>query len=48
MRFERHDVREEVPSREREVLDNEVECIVGIFDARDGDISDLGRGGDGE
>ena len=39
--LERDDVREEVAAGEREVLDNEVHHVVGILDARDGDIPDL-------
>ena len=35
------DVGEEVATREHEVLDDDVEGIVGILDARDGDVADL-------
>jgi hypothetical protein len=35
------DVREQVAALEGEVLDDEIERVVGVLDARDGDISDL-------
>ena len=34
-------VGEEVAAREDEVLDNDVERVVGVLDARDRDVSDL-------
>lgn len=36
-----YDVGEEVAALEREVLDDEVERVIGVFDAGDGDVSDL-------
>lgn len=43
VRLERDDVREEVPAGERQVLDDEVHLIVGVLDARNGDVADLKR-----
>ena len=41
MRFDTDDVGEEVASGQREILDDEIERIIGVFDARDGNIADL-------
>ena len=35
------DVREEVATLKREVLNDEVERVVGVLDTRDGDVSNL-------
>ena len=35
------EVGEEVASRERKVLDDEIECLVGVLDTRDGYVADL-------
>lgn len=41
MRLDRHQVREEVPPTECEVLDDEVKCIVSVLYARDWYVSNL-------
>lgn len=41
VRFEGDDVGEEVPSLKHQILDDEVKTFVGVFDARDGYITDL-------
>ena len=41
--LERDDVREQVAAREREVLDDEVERVVRVLDARNGDVANLGK-----
>jgi len=35
------DVREEIAALQREVLNDEIKCLVGVLDAWDGDICDL-------
>ena len=37
------DVREDVAALEREVLDDEVELVIGVLDARDGDVANLDK-----
>jgi hypothetical protein len=41
VRLDLDDVREEVLALEREVLDDEIELVVGVLDARDGDVANL-------
>ena len=41
VRLERNDIGEYIPPLQREVLDYEVKAFVGVFDARDGYVSDL-------
>lgn len=41
MRLDRHQIREEVPPTQREVLNDEVHCVVGVLYARDGYVANL-------
>lgn len=41
MRLDRDEVREEIASAEREIFDDEIQCVVGVLNARDGDVPDL-------
>ena len=43
VRLHGDDVGEDVAALEREVLNDEVELIVGVFDARDGDVANLDK-----
>lgn len=43
MRLDRDEVREEIASAEREIFDDEIQCVVGVLNARDGDVPDLMR-----
>ena len=43
VRLERNHVQEEVASREPGVLDDKVERVVRVLDARDSDVADLGK-----
>ena len=47
VRLHGDDVGEDVAALEREVLDDEVELIVGVLDTRDGDVADLEGGKQG-
>jgi len=41
VRFERDDVGEKILALESEVLNDQIESVVGVFDARDRDVTDL-------
>ena len=40
-RLHRDEVGEDVLARQSEVLDDEIDLIVGVFDARNGDVAEL-------
>ena len=42
-RLHRNEVGEDVLPRQSEVLDDEVELVVGVLDARDGDVANLDK-----
>jgi hypothetical protein len=41
VRLDLNDVGEQVPARQRQVLHNQVEVVVGVLDARDRDVANL-------
>jgi hypothetical protein len=39
--FDGHDVGEEIASRQLKILDDKIDCVVGILDTGDGNVADL-------
>jgi len=39
--FDGHDVGEEIASRQRKILNDKIDCVVGILDTGDGNVADL-------